>query len=599
MPAPQLTEAAIRQYASAESFERGSAYYEQGQVTSPVLRGTTLYAEVEGSEAFPYLVRCTFATDDSIEASCTCPYDWGGWCKHIVAVCLCLIHEPETIEERPPLERLLADLDREQVQSILLKLAERNSSLVETIESEVQMLRPAVPQAPPQASAGAPAPAHRVAIDAKAVRRRVRSIIHSLDRMRSSEAYWHVGAVVNDVRRLLDQAWTLIEKDQGRKALTLLEAVTAAYLEEWENLDDSDGEASGFFHDLGPAWTEALLSADLNRTERKAWAARLTEWQSELDQYGVDKALDCAAAAALDGWDYLPLQRVLQGTITSRGAWKGEPPDFAGDLTRARLNVLERRERFQEYLYLAQAEGQAQAYTTMLVRLNRAQEAIDYGLRFLNAPQEALALATALYEYGEREQSLHIAEHGLTLEGPRAALAKWVRDKALTLGEKELALNAAEHAFRAEVTLDNYQRAAKLAGDQWPQRRMALLEYARTAKSFSAEGRVAVFLSEGLADDAIVALEPYAGHELIAKVAEAVQGERPEWVISTCRKQAEYIMDNAKAQYYHAAANWLAKARAAYQVLKREEEWRTYLRDLLQLHARKYKLVPMLQALQQ
>jgi hypothetical protein len=101
MPAPQLTEAAIRQYASAESFERGSAYYEQGQVTSPVLRGTTLYAEVEGSEAFPYLVRCTCATGGSIEASCTCPYDWGGWCKHIVAVCLCLIHEPETIEERP------------------------------------------------------------------------------------------------------------------------------------------------------------------------------------------------------------------------------------------------------------------------------------------------------------------------------------------------------------------------------------------------------------------------------------------------------------------------------------------------------------------
>ncbi|MBO0783354.1 MAG: hypothetical protein J2P37_31460, partial [Ktedonobacteraceae bacterium] len=314
MPVPRLTEAIIQHYASSESFERGSAYYAQGRVASPILRGTTLSAEVEGSEAFPYLVRCTFAADGSIEASCTCPYDWGGWCKHLVAACLYLVHEPATIEERPPLERLLSDLDRDQLQLVLLKLAKRYPHLVETIENEVQLLRPALPEAAPQASTGAPAPTRRVTMDTKAVRRQVRHSIHSLDRMRSSEAYWYVGAVVNDIRRVLDQVWALMEQDQGRDALPLLEAVTGAYMEEWENLDDSDGEASGFFSDLGPAWTEALLSADLNRKERKAWADRLTKWQGELDQYGVDEVLDCAAAAARDGWDSPPLQRVLQGT---------------------------------------------------------------------------------------------------------------------------------------------------------------------------------------------------------------------------------------------------------------------------------------------
>jgi hypothetical protein len=47
-----------------------------------------------------------------------------------------------------------------------------------------------------------------VQVDAKAVRRQVRSLLHSLDRMRRSEAYWHVGAVANEVRRLLEQGWT-------------------------------------------------------------------------------------------------------------------------------------------------------------------------------------------------------------------------------------------------------------------------------------------------------------------------------------------------------------------------------------------------------
>jgi uncharacterized Zn finger protein len=88
MPLPQITETIIRQHASAESFQRGRDYFQQGAVLSLVQRGTTLQAEVEGSEALPYIVRCTFATDGTITATCTCAYDWGGWCKHIVATCL-------------------------------------------------------------------------------------------------------------------------------------------------------------------------------------------------------------------------------------------------------------------------------------------------------------------------------------------------------------------------------------------------------------------------------------------------------------------------------------------------------------------------------
>ena len=37
----------------------------------------------------------------------------------------------------------------------------------------------------------------------------------------------------------------------------------------WTELDDSDGELSGFFEELGPLWTEAILSADLTPTERQ------------------------------------------------------------------------------------------------------------------------------------------------------------------------------------------------------------------------------------------------------------------------------------------------------------------------------------------
>jgi uncharacterized Zn finger protein len=500
-------------------------------------------------------------------------------------------------ETRSALESLLSGLNRDQLHALLLKLAEQVPSVITTIERQTTLLQISAsqPTTPPQLATPKPA----IVLDTKAIRRQVRSSIHSLDRMRASEAYWHGGAVVNEAGQLVEQAWALIKADDGRQALAVLEAITEEYMSEWENLDDSDGEASGFFSDLGTVWTEAILSADLTREEQEEWADQFAAWQEELDDYGVDEAFDAPQTAALDGWDYPPLQRVLQGTITAQGAWDEEPPCYADDLTEARLNILDRRGRRQEYLYLAEAEGHTEEYVTMLVRMGRIEEAISYGRQYLATPDDALALAKALYEHGEYEQGLQIAEHGLTLEGRKATLAKWLRDQALLRGEKTRALPAAEVAFRDEISLENYQQAAEIAGEQWPERRTELLNYARHTKSSFPEGQIDVFLHEGLIDDAIAALDTYASHTLVEQVVDAaLQAQSQlEWVIRACRKQAEYIMDKGKAELYHSAANWLSKARKAYYIQGSEKEWQTYLDELLSQHGRKYKLVPLLKAL--
>src|SRR5712692_4529845 len=189
---------------------------------------------------------------------------------------------PDLTETKIRLETLLSGLNREQLQALLLHLVEQNPSLADMIEGQAALLHPPSPQpqpqpeAVPQAATPVPpvAPIRRPEVDPKPVRRQVRSIMRSLDRMSGSEAYGYIGAVVNGVREILDQAWTLIKADDGRNALILLEAITEEYLADWENLDDSDGEASDFFSDLGPAWTEALLSADISDKERKSWVAR-------------------------------------------------------------------------------------------------------------------------------------------------------------------------------------------------------------------------------------------------------------------------------------------------------------------------------------
>lgn len=157
-----------------------------------------------------------------------------------------------------------------------------------------------------------------------------------------------------------------------------------------------------------------------------------------------------------------------------------------------------------------------------------------------------------------------------------------------------------EIAYQEEISLENYLRVAAIAEEQWTERQTALLEYTRSKKSFSLQGQVDVFLHEKLIGEAIASLEPYASHTLIEQVVDAALQSRShfEWVIQASHKQAEPIIEGGKAEYYHAAAKWLAKARTAYQALGRKEERQTYLSDLLSRHGRKYKLVPLLKALQ-
>ena len=136
----------------------------------------------------------------------------------------------------------------------------------------------------------------RPVIDPKPWRRQVRQALHGLDRMRSSEAYWHVGSVVNEISGVVDQAVELARAGDAWRALLALEAITDEYLAGWEALDDSDGEASGFFEGLGKAWAEAILYAGLTTAEREAWIAKFDEWEGETGAYGVDEAFEVARA---------------------------------------------------------------------------------------------------------------------------------------------------------------------------------------------------------------------------------------------------------------------------------------------------------------
>lgn len=580
----------IRDNSSPESFRRGEEYVRRGRVTALVRRGDELRAEVEGSHGALYEIRIGFDATGITEARCGCPYDWGGWCKHIVATLLCAIQEPEHVDERPALEEVLSGLDREQLRGVLLRLADQDPHLAVVIEADVSLQRTLSSRS---------TDAHGAGVDVGSIRSQVHSVIRGLQSMRPSEAYWHVGGVVDEVRRILEVAWTLIRAGAGRDALAILEAITDEYMEAWEWLDDSNGEVGEFFYELGEAWTEALLDAELSHSERESWSEKLEAWCEELEQYAGGESFYSALLATTQGWDHPALAqspaKVDDLTESPRDEHLDEDSD--GDLIVAALNVLERQGRHEEYLRLARNANEVSRYAVMLIRLDRTEDAVEYGLAHLRSPEEALAVAVALREQGENEGALSIGEHGLMLAGQKASLALWVRDLADEVGRPELALRAAVIGFREDVSLASWKRIQELAGERWMDYRDQLLDHLRRGDSYVLAGHVEIFLHEGLIGDAIAAVDKYPIDALLERVAEAAVESHPGWVISACGRQAGEIMDQGRSQHYSNAAAWLKKVRAAYRAGDRNDEWQAYLEGLIARHQRKYKLRPLLENL--
>lgn len=81
-----LTEMEIERLCNQKSRGRGRTYYRTGRVAAAKWDGTTLRAKVRGARM--YTVEIEDDNRGNFPYYCTCPYDWGGACKHVVAVLL-------------------------------------------------------------------------------------------------------------------------------------------------------------------------------------------------------------------------------------------------------------------------------------------------------------------------------------------------------------------------------------------------------------------------------------------------------------------------------------------------------------------------------
>jgi uncharacterized Zn finger protein len=600
-----LSETDLRYHTTDKSFQRGEDYYRSGAVTDLCQRGNCLCGQAEGNEAAPYQITIQFDAGGVTEAKCTCPYDYEGWCKHIVAVALTSIRKPETIHQRLSLNELLDRLNHAQTQTLLQELVAREPALLNQIDRFVSKISAPIVQ---QVSTTEPLPKRQTSVDPQPYRYQAKQMMR--DCLQHWEEGWEENPIDIDFPDILEQVQAFIDRGEGNDALMILTAITEACVEDWDEVSDYGEESHSLIEQLDPMWAAAVLTTELSSVEAIDLQVNLEEWQDRLSG-----EFEIAAEALRQGWDNPELLAILQGE--NADLWEDGRPSYADKLTQIRLEILNLQERYPEYLNLARAEDLIEEYLVLLAQMGQIAEVMAASDRIEDAGQ-ALAIAKVLREQDALTEALSIAKAGLDLparistspaeqqfftvhQSPlldrhRYELADWTSELAQGLGENSIALTARIMAFKLRPSMEGYQQTETLAGDAWQGLQPDLLQHLRTMDSWShAEAKVQIFLREGLVDDAISTVtDSYARANLIQVVMDAAIDYKPEWVIATAIRPAEDIMNRGKAESYQEAVNWLAKARAAYLQSGRQSEWQEYRAQLVETHGRKRKLMGLI-----
>jgi uncharacterized Zn finger protein len=617
MPVLKISESLIRQNASDKSFERGKEYARSQAVRDLFLRDQILQASVAGSTY--YRVSIGFSDRVIQSAKCSCPYDFGGWCKHIVAVLLVGIEQPQ-IEERPSLDEMLEKLDLEQTRKLLHNLTAQSPDLVDLIDIQIQLLtniKVSKSKASKTNKKTSKTETQHPEIDRSPFRRQLSYSLQSSLRNYEHSYYDEDDPFTDIIYEEIEKAKVFLEAGDSFRAFVMLYAIAEELCNYTEEIENYLGDVSDLVYHLDLEMAEAILWTDFSVKDRQKW---VTEIEGTQDVLCAE--LDFSLAALIQGWDDPYLQAVLQGkekpeiinhpavqistqsqrkrTTIQKGANAYVHETDLRPLGRIRLKILQSQERFDEYLNLAKDADFFTDYVIMLLKLDRHNEAIATAEN-VDDENDAFEIAQKLLEHGFEKQALYIANKGLQLQETDAKryrskeLADWTAQLAERLGESETLLNAKIIAFKLTPSLADYHQIRDLTKNKWNSTKDVLLKYLLQLDSFAtAEAKVDIFLEEELFDQAIaIANTSYCRTHDRLRVMQAVISYNPQWVITKAKSLAEDIITRGKSDDYEQAIKWLEQVRNGYQSLKQDKEWLTYRNQLVEVNARKRKLMEL------
>lgn len=346
-----IAEQDIRELATATSFERGLSYFVRGAIQNPIREGNVLQAECEGSAAVNYRLRVELDETGAADTWCSCPYSYGGICKHLVALLLTWVREPEGFVVYDAPGEFLNAQPRETLVALIEEMVHREPSLRELIER--YRAQPA--ESPPPA---APRP-HRVS--AATYSSEVAYIIGD------GADWYHMDELLDDLYTVERTAQGFAQRDEFTNAAIVYTELLRGIVEGIQYCDDSSGGMGFLGQECAEALQEIVPKTDWDETERQSWLRDMFELcVNDMGGYGFEDDLADMIVATYQPADAQVLESWIHAALDKHtGEWEQQ------GLTTMLLKVYEREERDEEYLKLCADHDRRLVLCEKLVELGR------------------------------------------------------------------------------------------------------------------------------------------------------------------------------------------------------------------------------------
>lgn len=577
---PKITLQTIRSRASDQSFSRGKSLYNSDAISQTVQRGDEIEARCEGSYPEPYRVWAHLNGSEITATSCTCEYDWGGDCKHIVALLLTYLHDPDQFVNRPPLHDTLMQRSKEDLVDIIEQMIDLYPDLQDTVD------RPTPEMVAEQATT----------IDVQAFRRELR-------RSLSFSGEWMDRTAENKVYEIASAGERFARRGDYANAIaiycTILEECNAS-----EYPTDDEGDYVVAVNHTVDLLKDALSHISLgenNNLRQPVLDALVGTFIWDVDFGGIGYG-DDAPDIVLEIVRPTDVKRIRQQIEVAQE--RRSQSRYGGWGVEAYERFLIQLDAFdsvdpEETLNRLRTQGLHYLLVGKLLDLKRHVEAVAVIREHLTGSYELERGLDLLASHDQATQAIQLAEEAIN-RGYDNRLVNWLITLYQRQGDREAEFRWQLKRMQSEPSIDHYiglQTASKVGN--WNIVRPQMLEELNQKQAY--ETLTLAYLHDEEWDLAWETLAKattpqhhhpsWAIYRLDFTVAEKSRHVRPALAIPVYIKyvQAEIAIRNRK--HYARAAQLLSEARELYHQIDDAEGWTQFIADLRS----EFKQLPALQ----
>ena len=557
---PTLTENDIRVLASPQSFERGFNYFHNDALFNTRRVGNDLRGHCHGSSYTPYRVSAQLGLGGFITAHCTCPYDWGGICKHIVALLLAWAHTPDVFQSVAPTDERLANKSKEELVALIQEMLKREPDLERLLDLPLQ-------------------PDPETPFDLDAFRRQVDFIL--LDELPDpAELAFEIAAIAETADRFAAMGnWAA--------AGALYHLILSEIVPSYDQLYDDDGDISSVLQQCVLGLERCLTEDGADSATRQLWFEVLLEAElMDIQMGGIDLAYPAVDILVehtnAEEWNRIEKRvRQMIASLDDRySRWKREV------LVNFLARRLKRTGREAEVTDLIFELGSEEQQAFELVRQGRLEAAISIAREhFVDLPGLVLQFADALVEAGGIAEAVAYITSQLETRS-RTSYLSWLAQSAEQQQDPETALKWQLSLFHESPNLENYRNLQAVAQrlDQWEPLHPGLIQKLEADQYWNL--LIEIALEEGDVTRALEYLphQRWGRHDL--QVARAAETSHPQAAIEIYCQRVERLIEARGRANYHEAAAILQRVRGLYHQRSTHTEWDHLLTELRQRYAR-------------